>query len=151
MVFADSRSLTSGYNDPESDEGVAVVRFYKIAVQRSRVAGTVAPASAARHARGTGGRPLRIVAGTFAVVLLSIQIGTPFPNIARHIVDAQIVGLFSADDLRLASGISTIPGVITKGRFIACPCPFLRLSAAAGGIFPLGLSWQTIFFAALGI
>ena len=92
------RAFTIGNLDnPKTAEAEAPdARIIPAPARRAGVLGTIDPATATQHAVRTAARPLRIVARAFAVIFLTVPIGTQFPDVSGHIVNAQTVGLLLA-------------------------------------------------------
>ena len=81
--------------------------------------------------------------------VIAVLVPTPFPNVATHVVQAQLVGLLCAYGLgavtwgsaRLRRNVAPIPSHFIKP-VAACVFIALALVAATSGKLPFGFSWQ---------
>ena len=88
-------------------------------------------------------RPFGVIGGGVFVVVWIVPIGTPFPHIAGHVVEAVGVGGVGFDGAR---GIrrfedASVIGLLFVGRVIA-PGIFGLGAARTAGVFPLGFGGQ---------
>src|SRR5579872_3991099 len=77
--------------------------------------------------------------GIYGVILLvrTVPIGHPFPNVAQHIVQPESIGLFLAHVMCLAIAICAIPGDLRERRIAR------RRAAPACPILPFRFRWQS--------
>ena len=128
-----------GKHHPETEVDVAAFGGVA-AIGSTAVGGAVAPTATANHAEGA-----RIISNTTATRITFIPIVTPFPHIPAHVVQTQPVGAFGAYRVRLAVGITAIPGIALQAAFAVGASPFGAIGrAASGGILPLCLSGQSV-------
>jgi len=100
-------SLTWGQGKPETKVVVADARTAPAANRRARAGGNEVPAAAASNAVGTGRRPLRIIPIAVPVIITTIPVLAPFPDITTHVMDAP--DHWAAFVLRDASCYLTFP------------------------------------------
>lgn len=90
----------------------------------------------------------RIGLGVAAVT--AIPVLTPFPNVARHVVDAEFVGLFGFHGVRLAEAVARVPCHVVDTAASAVLC-VAALVAAAGSKFPFRFGGEAEAFAREGV
>lgn len=66
----------------------------------------------------------------------------PFPDIARHVEQAELVRLFLCDIVRVIAPLPVIPSYEVNVVAAAVSKAVLPVRTTACGIFPLGLGWQ---------
>src|SRR5262249_28225141 len=82
-------SLGHRGNDPEPDTVAAVVGLMPVAIGTAAELGLGAPGPAARHSFLALRRPLRILPGRLAVIILAIPVRAPLPDVAVHVMQAE--------------------------------------------------------------
>jgi len=83
--------------------------------------------------------------GRLCVVVLRVPIGTPFPDIAMHVIKPPGIRMLQSNRMQLAVRVVVILGMLVQTvRFIA-EVP-MRLGVGATRILPLGLGWQPVRF-----
>ena len=106
------------------------------------------PATATDHAARPTIRTCRIVLRGAAVIV--IPIATPFPHVATHIVDAQLVGRLGGNGVGLVATVIIIPSHVAEG-VAATILIASALVATASGKLPFRLGGQAEVLAGEGI
>lgn len=109
-------------------------------------AATATTQHAAFHARVGAGR---IHSGRVLVVIAAIPVVAPFPHVAAHVVEPQLVGCLGGHVLRAITGVAlaiAVAGVVIPGHVVevvaAGELVALALVATSGRKLPLGLGGQ---------
>ena len=140
------RLTSEGEAQAEGD--VAIRRGVVDTNRNTTVPRTVAPATATDHAVRpsirTGGIVLRRTAIT------AIPVATPFPYVATHIVDAQLVGRLGGNGVSFRGTVIIIPSHIIN-RVAATIFVAPTLIATASGELPFGFGRQAEVLAGEGI
>ena len=131
--------LLLGEGQSEAKVVVAEVGGVVVTVRRATEPRVVVPATAAVHAVRPTISTRRI--GLRGATIAAIPVTAPLPNIATHIIQAQLIRLFRADSMSFTFTVAHIPSHIvygvTSGIFVA-----FTLISTSGGIFPLRFSRQ---------
>src|SRR5262249_14637866 len=104
-------SLVRNCRDAEAQVAVPARRRVPAAVRRPAVPAVVAPAAAPAHPDRAIVRTLRILLGAFTIVVFAVPVGTPLPDVAVHVQQAQRVGLAVLADRVGARGLFAILSV----------------------------------------
>src|SRR5207253_2331361 len=78
------------------------------------------------------------------VIIGFVMVPAPFGDVAVHVKQAERIGLFRADRMRLAAGVTGVPGVIVDEGFLVVAEGPVGAGAAAAGVFPFGLGRQPV-------
>ena len=142
-------------NDAEADQPSLVIRQHATTIGRSKKShqrGMAAAACDAKIARNVANR-----IGLFARNVRSVPVGTPFFDVAVHVIKSPSVGLSlrhgQGDNFAglrtVGSGKPTVPHILVKRLRQRVAGVIGRCRVGTAGVFPLGLSRQTIGLALL--
>ena len=131
---------------PKTNVVVTIGGVVAAAKSNAAIARIVVPQAAPQNANSVG-----IVAHAAAARIALVPIGAPFIQVASHIVQSQLVGLFRAHGVR-----STLTTVLTALKIATIPCHIANIvaprilvaiglmNASARRVFPLGLRGQAV-------
>ena len=126
--------------------GGAIVLGTAHASCHATVAQIAVPSTATHHAGHLAATEFRIQSDGVELVIgtvSAINVLTPFPHIAAHVIDTQLVGRFLGYLMRGAAAVTLVPAQVRHrvgtGIFVAH-----RQASASSGIFPLGLGQHAV-------
>ena len=140
--------LLFGEGQAEAEAAAAVAGHVAAAVPRAAAPHVAAPATAAVPTVRPTVRPCRI--GLRVTAITASPILAPFPHVARHIVEAQFIGMLGLHGMGLVTAVAVIPRHVVNVAATAV-LGVAALVASAGGELPLGFCRQAEFAAGGGI
>src|SRR5690348_12906218 len=127
------------------EAGVCVSRAFASAHRGAAGVGAGVPVAAAHHAlhiRAGIGRTGWIGRGALAVISRTVNVLTPFRDIAVHVAQAPRIGALLPDRMRLLIGILAVPGELPK--LVGRAKIERSVASRAGGVFPFRLGRQSV-------
>src|SRR4051812_37775139 len=113
----------------------------RIALRDGAMGGPVVEAPATEHTLLAGAPVGRAVFWNHIDVVRK-RVLAPFPDVARHVVNPELVRCFLCDGLRVIAVSTIVPRDRVDVVAATVPVPVLPVWSAAGGVFPFGFRRQ---------
>ena len=131
-------------NNAEAVVEVTVISVVPLADSGTSVTRVEDPRPTPRNTGRAGRWTRRVLFRRLFVVILSVIIVTPFPNVAVHVIQPKRVGSFLTNLVSILliniQCISIVPSVITKYLLIVAKTPS-RLGSCPAGVVPFSFCW----------